>query len=328
MKSAFLNKVRDVIRAKYYSIRTEKTYLHWIVRYIRFHKNQHPEKLNAIHVREFLNHLALNEHVSPATQKTALNAVVFMYKQVLEHELGDFNDFYRAKSPKKLPTVLTKDELRKLFEQFNATEKLYGGLMYGSGLRVMEVVRLRVQDIDLDKLTVYVRDGKGRKSRITTLSPDLKPLINLQIDFVKSLFAKDQCEEHWDGVYLPHLLAKKYPKAPFELGWQYLFPSQHFSTDPRSGKQRRHHINEQVPQRAFKKAVRLAGIHKPASAHSMRHSFATHLLQSGADIRTVQEQLGHSDIRTTEIYTHVLNRGGHAVISPLGDLIGQTLLAS
>jgi len=189
--------------------------------------------------------------------------------------------------------------------------------MYGSGLRVMETVRLRVHDIDLDKLTVLVREGKGRKSRIVTLSPDIVSLLEAQTALVKSLFARDSKSPNWDGVYMPYALEKKYPNAPFELSWQYLFPADTFSRDPRSGKRRRHHVGEQSLQRAVKRAVRAADINKPVSCHTLRHSFATHLLQNGADIRTVQEQLGHSDLRTTEIYTHILGRGGRAVKSPL-----------
>jgi len=316
MSSPFLDQVRSVIRAKYYSIKTERTYIYWIVYYIRFHRGSHPNALGEPDIRQFLNHLALESNVSPSTQKTALNAVVFLYKQVLQRELGDFSDFYRANAPKKLPTVLTEEEIKDLFARLSGPYLICAALMYGSGLRVMETVRLRVQDIDTNKLTVMVREGKGRKSRITTLSPDLVPLLGKQIALVKSQYEIDSANTGWDGVYLPYALEKKYPNAPFEFGWQYLFPATHFSVDPRSGKKRRHHLGEQSLQRAIKQAVRLAGISKFASCHTLRHSFATHLLQNGADIRTVQEQLGHSDLRTTEIYTHVLNRGGRAVKSP------------
>lgn len=321
MKSLFLQEIRDVIRAKYYSIRTEETYLYWITYFIRFHKLRHPKDMGEQEIRLFLDYLALEKKVTANTQKVALNSLVFLYKQVLDQTLGDFSDFYRARSPKKLPTVLSRSEISSLFKYLDDPMLLCASLMYGSGLRVMETVRLRVQDIDLNKLTVMVREGKGKKSRITTLAPELCESLRAHIAHTTSLFEKDALLKDWDGVYLPHALARKYPNAPFELGWQYLFPAQKFSVDPRTDKKRRHHMGEQSLQRAMKKAVRLAGIHKPASCHTLRHSFATHLLERGADIRTVQEQLGHTDIRTTEIYTHVLNRGGHAVRSPLSDLM-------
>lgn len=320
MASSFIEQVRDTLRAKYYSIRTEDTYLYWIKYFIRFHKMQHPSKLAESDVRDFLTHLALNAKVAPSTQKTALNAIVFMYRHVLESPLGDFSDFSRARTPRKLPVVLTKDEVRSIFSLLTGDSKLCAALMYGSGLRVMETVRLRVQDIDFDKLTILVRDGKGRKNRMTTLAAEVCQGLRLQIAHVQTLFEKDNALGDWDGVYLPHALDKKYPAAPFELSWQYLFPAARLSKDPRSEKVRRHHMGEQIVQRAVKAAVRQSAINKPASCHTFRHSFATHLLERGADIRTVQEQLGHSDIRTTEIYTHVLNRGGHAVRSPFSDL--------
>ncbi len=322
MNSPFLSLVRDTIRAKHYSIKTEETYLYWLVGFIRFHNMRHPNDMGDDEIRNYLNYLALERSTSASTQKIALNAIVFVYKHVLKKELGDFSDFYRARAPKKLPTVLTHKEIATLFHHLTDTPKLCAALMYGSGLRIMETVRLRVQDIDFNKLTVYVRDGKGRKSRITTLAPELTVPLSNQIDFIQSLYVKDKSEPQWDGVYLPNALERKYPRAPFEFGWQYLFPANKMSLDPRSDKLRRHHIGEQAIQRAVKKALRKSNINKPASCHTLRHSFATHLLERGADIRTIQAQLGHSDIRTTEIYTHVLNRGGHAVRSPLSDLIG------
>lgn len=321
MKSPFLNLVRETIRAKHYSIRTEETYLYWITYYIRYHQRRHPAELQDGHIRQFLNFLALERNVSASTQKTALNALVFLYKRVLNVELGDFSDYHRARTPKKLPTVLTRREIKILFSFLDDPIKLCAGLMYGSGLRLMEVVRLRVQDIDFDKLTLMIREGKGKKSRMTTLAPELCHSLRLQINYVTSLFKKDQLVPTWAGVYLPTALDRKYPNAPFELCWQYLFPAQRFSRDPRSGKERRHHLGEQSIQRCIKKAVLRSGINKQASCHTLRHSFATHLLERGADIRTIQEQLGHTDVRTTEIYTHVLNRGGHAVKSPLSDLL-------
>ena len=323
MGSPFLQSVRTVMRKRYYAKRTEETYITWITAFIRFHKLAHPKDMGAPEVIAFLDHLALRKHVAPNTQRVALNAIVFLYKHVIGRDLGDFDHFARSKTPQKLPVVLNDIELRNLFSHLKHPYLLAATIMYGSGLRVMETARLRVSDIDLDRLTIRVRDGKGHKSRFTTLSQDITGLLESQIDYVRTLYARDK-QRPWDGVYLPYALEKKYPNAPFELGWQYLFPARDHSEDPRSGKIRRHHISEKSIQRAMKHAVRLSNIIKPASCHSLRHSFATHLLESGADIRTVQEQLGHSDIRTTEIYTHVLNRGGRAVRSPLRDLLECT----
>ena len=320
MKSPFLQLVQDTMRKKYYAKRTEETYIFWIKAFIRFHKLRHPKDMGAPEVVTFLDHLALQRNVAPRTQGVALNSLVFMYRHVLATDLGDFSHFHRAKSPEKLPVVLNSDELKRLFRYLKHPYLLAAALMYGSGLRVMETVRLRVSDIEIDRLTVRVRDGKGHKSRLTTLSPDITDLIEAQIQYVQTLYARDK-QNPWDGVYLPYALERKYPNAPFELGWQYLFPAADYSTDPRSGKVRRHHTSEKSVQRAVKYAVNKSNIVKAATSHSLRHSFATHLLESGADIRTVQEQLGHSDIRTTEIYTHVINRGGRAVRSPLRGLL-------
>ncbi|NIB41477.1 integron integrase [Pseudomaricurvus alkylphenolicus] len=324
MKSPFISKIRECIRGKNYSIRTERTYVYWVLAYIRYHNKAHPKDMNETHIRAFLEHLAIYGNVSPNTQKTALNALVFMYRHVLQRELGDFSDFYRANGPKKLPTVLTIEEVTELFKHLRHYAFLCAALMYGSGLRVMETVRLRWQDIDFDKLSVQVREGKGRKSRITTLAEELIQPLRLHMEHVKTQYYIDKSDPSWDGVFLPNALERKYPAAPFELGWQYLFPAQNISTDPRSGKRRRHHIGEQAIQRAVKSAVRKAGIHKPASCHALRHTFATHLLERGADLRTIQEQLGHTDVRTTEIYTHVINRGGRAVISPFSNIAKAT----
>jgi len=320
MKSPFLRSVSDVLRKKYYAKRTEETYLFWIANYIRYHKMRHPGEMGPEEIAAYLDYLALQRNVSPNTQGVALNAIVFMYRHVLEQDPGDFSHYRRSNTPKKLPVVLTDAELRSLFQHLKHPYLLAAAIMYGSGLRVMETVRLRVSDMDIDRLTVRVRDGKGHKSRLTTLSLDIVELIESQIRYVKGLYERDR-QNPWDGVYLPYALERKYPSAPFEFGWQYLFPAGDYSTDPRSGKVRRHHTSEKSIQRAVKAAVNKANIVKPATSHSLRHSFATHLLESGADIRTVQEQLGHSDIRTTEIYTHVIKRGGRAVRSPLRDLL-------
>jgi len=245
MKSRFLNSLRDEIRKKHYSIKTEQTYLHWVSRFIRFHQLRHPADLDEGDIKDFLNHLALDGDVAARTQKVALNAIVFMYRYVVGREPGDFSDYHKSKVPEKLPVVLTREETRRFFYQISDAGYLPAALMYGSGLRVMETARLRYADIELDRLTVRVRDGKGRKSRFTTLSQDLRNAINHQLRLVESLFQQDQSRD-WDGVYLPNALERKYPSAPFELGWQYLFPASRHSIDPRSGKRRRHHVKEQT----------------------------------------------------------------------------------
>lgn len=320
MNSPLLRQVSDHLRARQYAKRTEETYLYWIKQYVRFHKPRHPDELGDADIIEFLGHLALKRRVSPATQSVALNALVYLYRQFLGRQAVDVGAFTRATPYRKLPVVLSRDEIRRLLAQLSGEHRSCAELMYGSGLRLMEVCRLRVKDIDLERLAILVRDGKGRKNRVTTLAERCVPLLERQRLYARICWEEDQSAERWDGVHLPFALERKYPSAPFEFAWQYLFPARKRTRDKRSGKIRRHHIFEQNLQRAIKKAVRAAEIHKPASCHTLRHSFATHLLERGADIRTVQEQLGHSDVRTTEIYTHVLNRGGRAVRSPLSDL--------
>ena len=322
MSSPFMQAIREHLRARHYSKRTEQTYIYWILGYIRFHNREHPNNLTANHIVQYLEFLAVTQKVTPSTQKTALNALMYLYKRFLNWDstLLDLGDFHRAKAPKKIPVVLSKNEIRSVFACLQGEYLSCAKMMYGSGLRVMEVCRLRVKDIDFERLTVAVNDGKGRKNRITTLSESCVDDLRRQLEICKAYFQEDAQAERWDGVYLPYALARKYPNAPFEFSWQYLFPARQRSLDKREDKVRRHHIYDRSLQRAVKNAVLTAGINKPATCHSFRHSFATHLLERGADIRTVQEQLGHSDVQTTEIYTHVLNRGGHAVKSPLEDL--------
>lgn len=323
MSSPFIQSIRDHLRARHYSKRTEKTYIYWILNYIRFHNRVHPNNLTTDHIIQYLEYLALKQKVTPSTQKTALNALMYLYKRVLGWDASalELGDFHRAKTPSKLPIVLSKAEIRLIFSYLQGEYLTCAKMMYGSGLRVMEVCRLRVKDVDFERLTVTVNDGKGRRNRVTTLSEACLADLHRQLELCRVYYQEDKNSNHWDGVYLPYALSKKYPNAPFEFGWQYLFPAKERSIDKRENNAiRRHHIHDRSLQRAFKRAVNLSQISKPASCHSLRHSFATHLLERGADIRTVQEQLGHSDVRTTEIYTHVLNRGGHAVISPLGDL--------
>ena len=310
-----LDQVRDAIRLRHYSIRTEKAYVDWCRRFILFHKKRHPREMGEVEVSAYLTHLAVNRKVSASTQNQALNALVFLYARVLDSPLADIGETARAKRPEKLPVVLSRKEIKSLLSELSGIHWLAAGLMYGSGMRLMEVMRLRVKDVEFDHHAIIVRDGKGHKDRVVTLAePVLEPL-KLHLQQVRLLHNRD-LDDGFGSVYLPDALARKYPNAPTAWGWQYVFVAAKRSTDPRSGTQQRHHFGEQAIQRAVKGAVRRAGIIKPASCHS----FATHLLESGADIRTVQEQLGHKDIRTTQIYTHVLNRGGNAVRSPLNDL--------
>ena len=319
-KSPFITSMKAFMRSRNYAKRTEQTYTYWVVYFIRFHKMRHPQDMGESEVVQFLEFLAVQRNVSPSTQATALNALAFLYTKFFQRqnfELGDFR--HSARSP-KIPVVLTQKEVKAVIDILNPDYKLCAQLMYGSGLRLMEVCRLRIKDVDLERLSIFVRDGKGQKSRVTTLSEYCVEPIRRQLSLVDGFFEHDKAQIDWGGVYLPYALERKYPCAPFELGWQYLFPASSRTLDKRSGKIRRHHIYEQSLQRAVKRAVNDADIAKPATCHTLRHSFATHLLERGSDIRTIQEQLGHSDIRTTEIYTHVINRGGRALRSPLNDL--------
>ena len=273
-------------------------------------------------VRAFLSHLALNRNVAPATQNQALNALSFLYKAVLERPLDKSVAFTRAKKKQKLPVVLTRDEVHSLLRELNGHHWLAACLMYGSGLRLMECMRLRVMHLDFKHRAIHVIDGKGGKDRVVTLADELTLPLRRHLQQVRNIHDKDLADGY-GKVYLPHALARKYPNAAGQWAWQYVFPATRRSEDPRSRVIRRHHLNEQALQRTIKAALRSARIEKPASCHSLRHSFATHLLERGMDIRTVQEQLGHQDVRTTQIYTHVLNRGGNAVVSPLGAVLSD-----
>lgn len=318
--SPFLSRVRDAMRVRHYSIRTEDAYLGWMRRFILFHGKRHPQEMGAVEVAAFLTHLAVEGRVSAATQNQALNALVFLYDKVLEQPLGEIAGIVRAKPKRKLPVVLSPDEVRRVLRELSGTHWLIACLQYGSGLRLMESVRLRVKDLDFAYRTITVRDGKGSKDRVVTLPDELISPLRVQLRWRRVVFARDKAMGH-ASVYMPFALARKYPNAETEFAWQYVFPSERISEDPRSGVLRRHHIDESSVQKAVRRAVQAAGVHKPASCHTFRHSFATHLLERGADIRTVQEQLGHADVRTTQIYTHVLQRGGRAVASPLGAVI-------
>ncbi len=316
MAKKLLDQLSDTLRAKHYSYRTEETYLDWVRRYIIFHHKQHPAKMGANEIRAFLIHLAAERNVAASTQNQALSAILFLYREVLRKEIEPIL-LTSAKRPERLPTVLTHEETVSVLNQLDGTHKLMAQLLYGSGLRLMECVRLRIKDLDFQYKTITVRDGKGEKDRITPMPDSLIPYLQRQVERVRLLHDEDLAAG-FGQVYLPNALEKKYPNAAGELIWQYLFPAPKRSPDPRSpGVMRRHHLEPSGLQRSVKEAARKAGIQKRVTCHTFRHSFATHLLQNGYDIRTVQELLGHKDVRTTMIYTHVLQRGGLAVKSPL-----------
>jgi integron integrase len=315
-KPKLLDQVRDVIRRKHYSIRTEQAYIHWIKRFILYHGKRHPGEMAEEEVAEFLTHLARDLNVAAATQNQALSALLFLYKEVLRHEIGWLEKVERAKKPPKLPVVLSRAEVKQIFARLHGVPKLMAGLLYGSGLRLMECVRLRVKDIDFALAQISVRDAKGGKDRITMLPLNLSKPLRRYLSRVKAQHEQD-LEDGFGSVHLPFAFARKSPNAARQWAWQYVFPSSRLSIDPRTGRKQRHHIAEGLLQSALKRAVDAAGIVKRANCHSLRHSFATHLLAKGYDIRTVQELLGHKDVSTTMIYTHVLNRPGIGVKSPL-----------
>jgi integron integrase len=315
-KPKLLDQVRDVIRRKHYSFRTEQIYLDWIRRFILFHGKKHPREMAEAEITEFLTFLAREGKVAASTQNQALSALLFLYKEVLRQEIGWLDQVERVKKPARLPVVLTKDEVGKIFAHLHGTHRLMAGLLYGSGLRLMECVRLRVKDVDFGYSQVLVREGKGGKDRVTMLPVNLARPLERHLQKIKAQHEED-LEAGFGSVYLPTALERKYPNAQREWRWQYVFPSARISMDPRSQAKRRHHVEESSLQLAVKKAVRASGIAKPATCHSLRHSFATHLLENGYDIRTLQELLGHKDVSTTMIYTHVLNKPGLGVKSPL-----------
>jgi integron integrase len=315
-KKKLLDQVRDLMRLKHYSLRTERTYCDWITRFVRFHRMRHPAEMREAEMSEFLTHLARSGNVSASTQNQALSALLFLYKDVLKQEIGWLQNVERAKKLARLPVVLTRDEVHQVFAHLHGTARLMAGLLYGSGLRLMECVRLRVKDIDFGYVRITVRDAKSGRDRVTMLPVNLTASLQVHLQRVKLQHEQDLADGFGE-VWLPDALARKYPRAAREWGWQFVFPSSRLSTDPRSQTKRRHHIDESALQQAVKRAVRSAGLTKPASCHTFRHSFATHLLENGYDIRTVQELLGHKDVSTTMIYTHVLNRPGIGVRSPL-----------
>ena len=311
-----LDQVRDRIRLKHYSIRTEETYVDWIRRFILFHGKRHPREMGAAEVEAFLTHLAVRGRVSASTQNQAKSALLFLYKEVLGEALPWLDNIQNAKRPARMPVVLTVGEVRAVLDGVEGTGGLILKLLYGTGMRILECLRLRVKDVSFIKREIVIREGKGFKDRMTMLPAVLVEPLQAHLRRVEALHVSD-LKEGYGEVYLPYALERKYPKAAREWGWQYVFPSIKRSFDPRSGAIRRHHADEQNIQRIMRRAVRAAGIAKLATPHTLRHSFATHLLEAGYDIRTVQELLGHSDVSTTMIYTHVLNRGGRGVLSPL-----------
>ena len=344
-KPRLLDQVRGKIRLKHYSIRTEQAYTDWIRRFILHHNKQHPEQMGAPEVEAFLTHLAVEGRVSASTQNQAKSALLFLYREVLGVELAWLDNVEQAKTPKRLPVVLTQAEVQSVLSRLEGTHWLMASLLYGAGLRIMECVRLRVKDVEFTRREILVRDGKGAKDRVTMLPLALVEPLKQQLQRIKRLHDDDLAAGFGD-VYLPNALDRKYPNAARDWAWQYVFPAKQRSTDPRSGAVRRHHVSDQALQRAVRQAVIDVGLAKPATPHPcrarhplhraavsqaagmppetpaqpLRHSFATHLLQGGYDIRTVQELLGHKDVQTTMIYTHVLNRGGRGVVSPLDQL--------
>ncbi len=315
-KPRLLDQVRDRIRLKHYSYRTEQQYVGWIKRFILFHGKRHPADLGGPEVEAFLSHLATDRDVAAATQNQALAAILFLYRHVLDVELPWLDGIVRAKRPQRLPVVLSREEVRSVLSHMSGVSWLVASILYGSGLRLMEALRLRIKDVDLDHPQITVRDGKGGKDRVTVLPAGLLDSLSVHVAKVRSQH-EEAIRQGYGGVELPFALTRKYPGAHLEWGWQYVFPAAQPSRDPRSGAWRRHHLYQDVVQRQVRQAIQRAGITKPASCHTFRHCFATHLLESGYDIRTVQELLGHSDVKTTMIYTHVLNRGGRGVRSPL-----------
>ncbi len=308
--------VREVVRRRHYSYRTEETYLHWIKRFVFFSGKRHPRDLGADEVTAFLNHLVGERHVAAATQNQALAALLFLYKEVLAQPLPWLENIEHARRPVRKPTVLTRAEAQSLLARLQGTKWLMASLLYGAGLRLRECLTLRVKDVDFGYRQILVRDGKGAKDRVTMLPGPLVGPLQAHLVRAKALHDQDIADGCGD-VELPDAISRKYPRAPYEWGWKFVFPSYKRSADPRTGVIRRHHVYENYLIRGVKNAARAAGITKHVSCHTLRHSFATHLLENGYDIRTVQELLGHSDVSTTMIYTHVLNKGGRGVRSPL-----------
>ncbi len=314
-----LEQLRQRIRVLHYSIRTEQAYVDWARRFVLFHGKRHPREMGALEVTAFLTHLAVERKVSASTQNQAKAAILFLYKEVLQQDLPWLDEVVSARKARRLPVVLTQREVRELLLQLQGTQWLVASLLYGTGMRILEALRLRVKDVEFERRELIVREGKGNKDRVTVLPENLIAPLREQMERARVLHRKD-LDAGLGAVWLPDALAVKYANAATAWGWQYVFPSSVRSVDPRSGVERRHHLLEQSVQKAVALAARRAGIDKPCTPHVLRHSFATHMLQAGYDIRTVQELLGHKDVSTTMIYTHVLNKGGRGVLSPLDTL--------
>lgn len=311
----FMDRLRTFIRGRHMAWSTERTYIRWIRDFIYFHDKKHPQDMGELEIEQYLSYLASERHCSPGTQAVALNALVFLYREFLQCENLQL-DFQRAKAHRRIPVVFSHREATEVINSMQGTTQLMARLLYGSGLRTHECIRLRVKDVDFDMGELHVRDGKGGKDRRTLLPNSLRDQLSEQIRFVAELHKKDLRAGHGE-VWMPFALSRKYPTAATSLEWQFLFPAANLASDPRSGVIRRHHVHHRTLQKAVNLAIRQAGIAKHASCHTFRHSFATRLLEQGYDLRTIQELLGHSDISTTEIYTHVLNKGGRGVVSPI-----------
>jgi integron integrase len=314
-----MEQIRQALRSRHYSPRTEQAYIHWVRQFIFHHHVRHPAKMAEPEINAFLTHLAVERKVSASTQNQALSALLFLYRHVLGRPIGDLGEVIRARKPTRLPVVMTRDEVKSVLDRLNGDKWLMASLLYGTGMRLMECLRLRVQDIDFTRNEVLVRDGKGAKDRITMLPESLKAPLREHLAKVKAIHEQDLADG-WGRVQLPTALERKYPNAPIDWRWQWVFPQEKRWTNPETREQGRHHIDESLVQKAIRAAVTGAGLTKRATCHTFRHSFATHLLEGGYDIRTVQELLGHNDVKTTMIYTHVLNRGPSGVRSPVDGL--------
>ncbi len=314
-----MDRLRDALGSRHYSRQTEKAYCHWVRRFIFFHNIRHPAEMAEPEINAFLTHLAVKEKVSASTQTQALSALLFLYRHVLDREIGDLGDVIRARKPKRLPVVMTRAEVKAVLGHLDGDKSLMASLMYGAGLRLMECLRLRIQDIDFERNEITVRDGKGSKDRRTMLPESLKAPLLDHLRKVRTIHDHDLADG-WGRVQMPDALDRKYPNAPADWRWQWVFPQENRWKNIKTGEQGRHHVHETILQRAVKEAVRKVGVVKHVGCHTFRHSFATHLLESGYDIRTIQELLGHTDVTTTMIYTHVLNKGGHGVRSPVDDV--------
>lgn len=316
---ALTSAVRETLRIKHYAYRTEKTYMHWIRRFVNYHNGRKPSTMGSAEIHAFLSYLAVNRDVAASTQNQALNAIVFLYRDVLKMEPGDFSDFQRARVRRRIPVVLSREEIQALLRELDDFEEMFCRLLYGTGMRITEAVRLRVQDISFGLNEITVRAGKGDKDRRVPLPTSVKQPLLAHLDWRRRLYEQDKAKNMHE-VELPGALARKYPNAPYEWKWQYVFPADSYSKDPRSGAVRRHHLDQQRIQRAVRKAATQLDMTAHVTPHVLRHSFATHLLMAGTDIRNVQELLGHSDIKTTQIYTHVLNKGPLGIVSPADTL--------